>query len=80
MPHKSLKKEQVIGQKVSDVAVLIGLVSSKGQMNRLIQNKGAYLNNQRIKSNFSIDEKDLIEDVYLLFSAGKKNKILVSLK
>jgi len=80
MPNKQLSKKEVVGQKISDIAVLIGLVSSKGEMNRLIKNGGAYLNNEKIEqTTCTIEEKDLIDDVFLLFGAGKKKKILVSI-
>lgn len=79
MPHQSLDKKQVINSTITDVAVLIKLVNSKTEMRKLIQNGGAYLNNIRIEDpSYTLEEKDLVDNSYLLFSAGKKKKILVS--
>lgn len=80
MPHKKLTKEEISAKKIVEVAVLVGLVSSKGEMARLIKNGGAYLNNKRIEdAGYIVLESDLIEGTYLLLSAGKKRKILISI-
>lgn len=79
MPHQKLSKNQILGISIIDVAVLINLVTSKGEMRKLIKNGGAYLNNHRVESSdYLLEEKDLIDSLYLLFGAGKKKKILVS--
>ncbi|HLB53394.1 MAG TPA: tyrosine--tRNA ligase [Chlamydiales bacterium] len=81
MPHISLSRSDVVGIKFVDLASKIGLVPSKAEGGRLIKNGGAYLNNERISDpNFFIQEKDLIEGIYLLFSSGKKKRILVEIE
>lgn len=81
MPGAVLGMEEVVGQKFVDVAVKTGLLASKGEALRLIENNGAYLNNVRIGDpHLRIEEKDLIGGIYLLFGAGKKKKLLLSVQ
>jgi tyrosyl-tRNA synthetase len=78
MLSTELPLSELIGQKFVDVAVKIGLLPSKGEAVRLIQNAGAYLNNQRIDDvNFRLSEQSLIGGEFLLFGSGKKKKMLV---
>jgi tyrosyl-tRNA synthetase len=80
MPHASLKKEEVLGQKFADIAVKVGLLPSKSEGVRLIKNGGAYLNNQRLDDpDFRFESKDFIEGQFLLLASGKKKKILIKL-
>jgi tyrosyl-tRNA synthetase len=81
MSSFELALSDVLEQKFVDVAVRIGLLASKGEAVRLIQNGGAYLNNQRIDdANFRLSEKSLIGGEFLLFGLGKKKKMLVRVK
>ena len=81
MPHATLPLPEVVGKKYVDVAVKIGLFSSKGEAIRLIQNGGAYLNDEKITdSHLIIAQNHLIGDRFLLFGAGKKKKILISVE
>ncbi len=79
MPSAQLPKIEVVDQKYTDVAVKIGLLASKSEATRLIQNGGAYLNNRRIDDpHFRLVESELIEGEFLLFGAGKKKKVLLT--
>lgn len=70
-----LSFEDVIGQKVVDVMVAVGLLSSKSEAVRLIQNQGAYLNNAKVEDpGQRITESSLIGSAFLLLASGKKNK------
>lgn len=81
MPSSELTLDEVLQQKFVDVTVKIGLLSSKGEAVRLIQNGGAYLNNQRVDDpNFKLSEQWLIGGEFLLFGSGKKKKMLVKVK
>lgn len=81
MPHATLEKADLIGQKFADIAVKAGLLPSKGEGARLIKNGGAYLNNQRIDDpDHRVAEGDLIDGAFLLISSGKKKKILIKVK
>lgn len=78
MPNCSLPFSEVIGQKVVDLTVKVGIQPSKSEARRLLRNGGIYMNNIKIVDEASCAiEKDLIEGRLLLLSAGKKNKILI---
>lgn len=80
MPHKPMHKEEILHKKFTDVAARSGLFSSKSEVVRMIKNGGAYLNNKQINDDsFIFDSKDIIGGKYLLFSAGKKKKILIKI-
>lgn len=80
MPHISLKEKEVVGQKFVDLVVKIEFLASKGEATRLINNGGAYLNNQKVDdAQLLIQEKDLIGGRYLLIGSGKKKKILIEI-
>jgi tyrosyl-tRNA synthetase len=81
MPSIELLLSEVVGQKYVDIAVKIGLVSSKTEGVKLIKNGGAYLNNERISDpSLVLSSSNLIDDAYLLFSAGKKKRMLVKIR
>lgn len=78
MPSRELSTSQVVGHKILDLMIEVGLQSSKGEARRLIRNGGVYLNNEKIlDENGSIQSTDLIEGRLLLLAAGKKNKVLI---
>ncbi len=81
MPSAELRMEEVVGQKYVDLAVRVGLLPSKSEGTKLIKNGGAYLNNERISEiSLTIANSDLIDGSYLLFSAGKKKRLLIKIK
>ena len=81
LPNIELKKEDVLGRKFAEVAVLSGLLSSKGEANRLIQNQGAYLNHEKVEDvGRTIDDRDFIGDRFLLLGSGKKKQVLIRIK
>ncbi len=81
LPHATLSLEEVVEQKYVDLAVKIGLSSSKGEAVRLVQNGGAYLNNEKVEDiALRITRKNIIGDKYLIFGSGKKKKIVLELK
>ena len=81
MPHVLLAKHEVVGRKMTDLMALSGIVSSKGEANRLIKNGGAYLNNEKVSdAALIIEENHLIGGEHLLLGVGKKKKMIVQLK
>ena len=81
MPNINVTFSDIIGKKYTDIACQIGLTSSKSEALRLVKNSGAYLNNKKvIDPSIVISEKDLINDTFLLFGAGKKKRILVTIE
>ncbi len=80
-PTASLEVGAVLGKKYVDLCVEIGLLSSKGEANRLIKNSGAYLNNEKVaESGKTIGQDDLVGGQFLVFGAGKKKKMLLEIK
>lgn len=81
MTSFNLPENGVVGQKLVDVMVKVGVLSSKGEARRLINNGGVYLNNGKIgDEKRSISQKDLIDGRLLLIAAGKKNKVLIRIE
>lgn len=74
MPCSELLLDDILDQKFVDIVVKIGLLPSKGEASRLIQNGGAYLNNQKIDdANFRLSEDSLIGgNSFFLVQARRK--------
>ncbi len=80
LPFVELSKSDVIDKKYADIAVLCGLVLSKGEATRLVAQGGAYLNNDRVEDpQLKFNDSHLIGGEFMLFAAGKKKKILIYL-
>jgi tyrosyl-tRNA synthetase len=78
LPNISLRKEEILHRKFTEVAVLCGLLSSRGEGVRLIQNQGAYLNHAKVESaDRTLGEADLIGGRFVLLGSGKKKQVLV---
>ncbi|KAJ1025588.1 hypothetical protein NDA18_003931 [Ustilago nuda] len=57
---KKLNRHQVVGQQLTKVVSIAGLVKSRGEAKRLLANGGLYLNNEPIKSERGVAEDDLV--------------------
>jgi len=69
------------GLNVVDLAVLAGLDRSKGQVRKLIENGGLYLNNERVDDvDQMISLDDTIEELVLVLRKGKKTYHLVQVE
>lgn len=78
LPNLELPVTSVVGQKLLELVVLAGLLPSKSESQRMMQNGGIYLNNRKetdVQRRLSAD--DLIGQKYLLVAAGKKKKALI---
>lgn len=72
--------EDVVGHKYVDLLHRVALTTSRSEAVRLVQNGGAYLNNERVHgADRCLCETDLLEGEYLLLGAGKKRKKLVQI-
>lgn len=81
VPTCTLSYEDVVGHKIIDVMVLSGIVESKAAARRLIENRGAYLNQAVIDdTQGALGDDNLIDGKWLVLSAGKKKRLLVRLK
>ena len=80
MPSAELAINEVVGEKFVDIAVKVGLVSSKSEGSKLIKNGGAYINNGRISDpGFIVSASDIIDQMFLLLSVGKKKRLLIKI-
>ena len=78
LPNVVLHRTEVVNEKYVDLLAKTGILSSKGEAIRLIQNGGAYLNEEKIEeTGFRIGEKHLIGDEFILIGIGKKKKFLI---
>lgn len=81
LPNISLKSDEVIGKSLVELYVAAGLLGSKGEARRLINNGGAYLNNKKMSDGqYIVGKNDLIEQKFLLLQVGKKKKMVVSIE
>ncbi len=81
LPSKTLGLSDVIGTKLLDLYVAVGMLTSKGEARRLIANGGAYLNNKKVvDEHFVIENSHLIEQQFLLLQVGKKKKMVISIE
>lgn len=81
MPNIELNCLDVLHQTYIDVVVKSGLIPSKSEVRRLIQNQGAYLNGKKISDpNFVITKDFLLQENLCVVSAGKKKSILIRVK
>ncbi len=80
LPSISLEKKEVVGGLYLDLLCKSGLLGSKGEARRLIQNNGAYLNKVKVQDlKRAIEEADLLDGNLLLLSSGKKKSLLIQL-
>jgi tyrosyl-tRNA synthetase len=81
MPNIELNFSEVIDQLYVDVVLKAGLISSKSEARRLIQNQGAYFNGKKVTdSNFVITKDLLLQGNLCVLSAGKKKSLLIRIK
>ncbi|SPN73499.1 Tyrosine--tRNA ligase,tyrosyl-tRNA synthetase,Tyrosyl-tRNA synthetase,tyrosine--tRNA ligase,tRNA synthetases class I (W and Y) [Chlamydia serpentis] len=76
----ALNKSEVLGKSWLDVFLAIGLCKSKGEIRRLIEQKGLYVNNTPIANESSVcKQKDIFYGHYILLAQGKKRKLVLYL-
>lgn len=78
LPTFNMSSKSILNKKFVELLVHIQLVSSKSEAIRLIKNRGAYINNEKVSDkDYTIQLKDIIENRYLVCSAGKKRKAII---
>jgi tyrosyl-tRNA synthetase len=74
----TLSKEKVIGKPMFEVIALAGMVASKGEARRLIQQGGLSVNSVKVTALEKVfEERDLIEGRLAVLRSGKKNFFLL---
>lgn len=72
--------EEIIGTRLVDALVNLGVQKSKGDVRRLIQNGGLYLNNAKVTDEQrTLALEDFVEGKLALLALGKKNKMCISI-
>ncbi|XP_073126580.1 tyrosine--tRNA ligase, chloroplastic/mitochondrial [Henckelia pumila] len=80
VPSCSLRQDQVLNLSLVDLYVSTGLLESKSAARRLLKQGGLYLNNIRVDSDAKkIELHDIVDGKVILLSAGKKNKMIVTI-
>lgn len=81
VPNVTMEAQEVMGQRLVDVMVRARGTTSKSEGVRLIQNGGAYLNNEKVEDlQLRLGQEHLVGGEYLLLGIGKRKKILIRLK
>ena len=81
LPHAECEKDEVDGKKAIDVIANCKFLSSKSEVRRLIQNRGLLINDVRVdQEDYVISDKDFVDNAFVIFSFGKKNKAILKLK
>ncbi len=76
----TLNAEAVMNQPVTDILATAGMLSSKGEARRLIQQGGIYLNNQRLtEGSRTFGQGDLIDGRLSVLRSGKRNFFLLKI-
>lgn len=79
-PSATLPREKVVGQPLAELAVAVGLQTSKGAARRLIKGGGFRVNNVKVDDEAAVvTEDNIIDGSVMLLAAGKKNKLLLQL-
>lgn len=80
VPSSEMNKQDINSTKLADLFVTSKLVSSKGEIKRLIQNGGAYVNNEKVESlDVSVNDLKLKFNDIIILRSGKKNYHLIKL-
>ncbi len=81
VPSAMLPADQVLGKPVFDVIAAAGMVASKGEARRLVQQGGLSINNVRVSGLERVFETgDLIEGRLAVLRSGKKNFFLLKVQ
>ena len=77
----TLPAEQVLGKPAFDVIALAGMVASKGEARRLVQQGGLNINNARVSGlERMFDTNDLIDGRLAVLRSGKKSFFLLKMQ
>jgi tyrosyl-tRNA synthetase len=58
----------------------VGAFKSNGEARRMLKDNAVSINKQKIREDYQIDSKDLLNDKYILVQKGKKNYYLVTVE
>eukprot|EP00210_Caulerpa_lentillifera_P004159 g3965.t1 len=80
-PSATLDRKEIINAFLTDVMVKVNMLESKGAVRRMIKNGGIRINNEKVVDEMMrVSEHHLIDNRLILLAAGKKNKLLLTVK
>jgi len=62
---------------IGALAEKTGFLKSNGEARRALKENSISVNKEKVNDNFSISEKDLINDQFVLLQRGKKNYFVI---
>ena len=71
-------RADVVGKPVFEVAAAAGMLKSKSEARRLVQQGGLSLNGEKVAADRNFAEGDLVDGKVALLRAGKKNYFLLN--
>jgi tyrosyl-tRNA synthetase len=74
---KQAEIDDVSNVQIVDLLANTGFLSSKGEARRALKENSISVNSDKVSEDYTITEKDLINNRYILLQRGKKNKFLV---
>ncbi len=78
VPSTEVPRDQVFGNPLAELLVASGVCASKGELRRLVQQGGCYLNNQRVTDTARLlGDADLVDGRLAVLRTGKKSFRLV---
>lgn len=81
VPTSAFDREGIIGADLITVMTNSKIFTSKGEAKKMIQNGGIFINKEKMTEvNRVINEKDLLNDRYILIQKGKKNYYLINVE
>ena len=82
VPQSEVAKSDIAsGVSIIDfLAQKTNIFASNGEARRMLKDNGVSINKEKVKDDFIVSDKDLLNDKYVLVQKGKKNYFLVVVK
>jgi len=78
VPSAIMVKEDVVGKPLFEIIAMAGMMASKGEARRLVQQGGLSINNVKVSGLEKVlEETDLVEGRLVVLRSGKKNFFLL---
>ena len=78
VPQAEITKEELNNIGLLDfLSAKAGAFKSNGEARRMLKDNAVSINKQKIKEDYKLSEKDLIQGKYILVQKGKKNYFVV---
>ena len=78
VPQKEIEKNDVIGKPIVDVlSGITGFLPSKSEANRALKENSISVNQEKVSSEYTVSENDIINNNFILLQRGKKNYFIL---